>query len=666
MANDQNPLAIYPAGRFRDNLGRMKVTQTQNIYDADFEYSLQPLRWEVVTAGGGSVTHVAGQGGAQMSVGTASGDLVVRQSRPYHRYQPGKTMFMATNINLGGTQANQFQRAGFFDDGNGIFFEQAGVATTANPYGMFVVVRSDSGNPALPTDTRIPLNLWNGDNVSGTAIIPTIDWTRVEMVWMEYAWYGAGLLRWGVYINGDPIVLHQIGTGNGVYSANGLPLPAVISAVGSGNTGTLTTTTAHALLVGSTATVVLSGYTATGWNGTWTATAASSTTLTINFSGGAPTTATVIGQTLVSNQSQQIPWSRTGNLPVRYELRNTGTTLTNTTMFHYGVSVIVEGRIDGQRGFTYSYGMAPQLPRRNVAANTVRYPVLSIQPNLMGKIEYSNTNAAATAGGVTTLTASSATWTVSQWQGRMLYYQAVIGGGISTGTVATQTGTITFTGNHNLNTGDTIIISGATPSGWNGAYTFTKTTATAGTIVFGGTAPAAYTSGATVVSPYTARITSNTATVLTFQDVVTGGALANTPSASQVYQIGLIDRGQLLPQTLLLSSDALCVVELIASTPGNAVSLQGASFATLSTLGSPNSFASRDVSATGLAGGEVVYAFTAPAGGSGLLQLDLSNFFPILNTIRGNQPDILTVAVTTQAGTAANVGAHMVCQEAMS
>ena len=169
-----------------------------------------------------------------------------------------------------------------------------------------------------------------------------------------------------------------------------------------------------------------------------------------------------------------------------------------------------------------------------------------------------------------------------------------------------------------------------------------------------------------MVSPYTARITSNTATVLTFQDVVTGGALANTPSASQVYQIGLIDRGQLLPQTLLLSSDALCVVELIASTPGNAVSLQGASFATLSTLGSPNSFASRDVSATGLAGGEVVYAFTAPAGGSGLLQLDLSNFFPILNTIRGNQPDILTVAVTTQAGTAANVGAHMVCQEAMS
>jgi hypothetical protein len=327
---------------------------------------------------------------------------------------------------------------------------------------------------------------------------------------------------------------------------------------------------------------------------------------------------------------------------------------------------LVEGGINTQRGFTYSYGMAAQLPRRTVAANTVRYPVLSVQPNLMGSVQYSSTTTAASAGTTTTLTVGSAVWTANQWVGRMLYYLADIGGGISTGTVATQTGTITFTGNHNLNTGDTIVISGATPAGWNGTYTFTKTTATAGTIVFGGTAPAVYVSGATVGSPYTARITSNTTTVLTFGDVVTGLALANAPTASRTYQIGLIDRGQLLPQTLLLSSDALCVVELIASTPGNAVSLQGASFATLSSLGSLNSFASRDVSATGLAGGEVVYAFTAPAGGSGLLQLDLTNFFPILNTIKGNQPDILTVAVTTQSGTAANVGAHMICQEAMS
>jgi hypothetical protein len=86
----------------------------------------------------------------------------------------------------------------------------------------------------------------------------------------------------------------------------------------------------------------------------------------------------------------------------------------------------------------------------------------------------------------------------------------------------------------------------------------------------------------------------------------------------------------------------------------------------MNTLGSPNSFATRDVSATAMntGSGEVVYAFVSPAN-SGLQVFDLSNFFPLYNTIRGGVPDILTVAVTT-SGSAANIGVHLVGQEAMS
>ena len=32
--------------RLRDVVGKLKVSQSQNIYDADFEYGVQPLRWE--------------------------------------------------------------------------------------------------------------------------------------------------------------------------------------------------------------------------------------------------------------------------------------------------------------------------------------------------------------------------------------------------------------------------------------------------------------------------------------------------------------------------------------------------------------------------------------------------------------------------------------------
>ena len=88
----------------------------------------------------------------------------------------------------------------------------------------------------------------------------------------------------------------------------------------------------------------------------------------------------------------------------------------------------------------------------------------------------------------------------------------------------------------------------------------------------------------------------------------------------------------------------------------------------MNTLGSFNSLASKDVSANALSAntGEVVYAFTSPAGGSGLQTFDLTNLFALYNNVRGNQPDILTLAVSTNSSISANIGGHLVAQEAMS
>jgi hypothetical protein len=50
---------------------------------------------------------------------------------------------------------------------------------------------------------------------------------------------------------------------------------------------------------------------------------------------------------------------------------------------------------------------------------------------------------------------------------------------------------------------------------------------------------------------------------------------------------------------------------------------------------------------------------------NGLQQLDLSNFFPVLTNIKGNVPDILTIAVTTGSGST-TMQINVVCQEAMA
>jgi len=524
------PESMLLPSRVRDVVGRMKVSLHQNIYEADFEYGTQPMRWEnltVNTASAGSyanIVHVAGIGGVRMLVGNNAGDLTIRQSRPYQRYQPGKTMYMATAMNFGTPTANNFQRVGFFDDGNGVFFEQ-GVATANNPSGMYCVIRSDAGTVNFtdgtttssgPVDTKFSFENWYGDPVASL-----IDWTKIQMLWIEYAWYGAGAIRWGCQLNGEPYVLHEVGTGNSSYRGS----------------------------------------------------------------------------------AQQFPWSRTGNLPVRYEQRNVGATTANSVLAHFGVSVVVEGRRDEQRGFTYSYGLPAGTNRRNVPAANTRFPVVSVQMNQMAKIEFQGNSTVGTinnSSNSTYLTVAGTPWTANAYVGRAITFQGT---------------------------------------------------------------------GANTANVFVGRIANNTSNTLYMTDIVsnTSGVLG-TPNSSYNYAIGLVNRGQILPQSLVVASDGAALIELIVSTASNPVTLTGASFVPLNTVGSFNSLSSRDSSATAITAntGEVVYAFSAPAGGSGLQTFDLTNLFALYNNIRGNVPDILTVAVSTNSSSQANVSAHLIAQEAMS
>ncbi len=467
--------------------GRLKTTLVQNIYEADFEYGLQPLRWEAFAAGGGTVVHQPREGGVRLSLPTTANAVVIRQSRPYHRYQPGKSMYMASAVQFGPFVTNQVQRVGFFDDANGAFFDE-------DQNGMGVTLRSDI--LGVPVDTRIPQANWNGDR----RIIGSIDWSRLQMIWIEFAWYGAGAIRFGILLDGVPHILHTIGQGN------------------------------------------------------------------------------------VPNNIR--PWARTGNLPVRYEIRNIGTAGAATTMTHWGVSVMVEGRSDQQRGFTYTYGTLPGT-RRAVAAAATRFPVMSVRLRPMGIISEQNT---ATGGSATTLVRTGAGWTVNQWQGMYL-----------------------------LTTGGT---------------------------------------GANQM----ARIVSNTTDTLTLVNNVTNGPLLTPLASGTGYLIGYPSRGQLLPRRLVISATALCTIELVQ----NPTAITGVTWDNLSALGSANSFAQRDVTGTAITGGEVVYAFTAPAGGSGLLDLALDDLFPLYNNIRGETPDILSVCITTPAAAGSDVAAHIVAQEQMS
>jgi len=70
-------------------------------------------------------------------------------------------------------------------------------------------------------DTRTPQSQWNLDRCDGTG--PSgyrIDLTRMQMFYMDYSWYGAGVIRWGVRAtNGQIIWCHQQQNNNRQYEA---------------------------------------------------------------------------------------------------------------------------------------------------------------------------------------------------------------------------------------------------------------------------------------------------------------------------------------------------------------------------------------------------------------------------------------------------------------
>lgn len=184
----------------RDAFGRSRVSNPTGLFDSHLRYDDEPLLWEEVTAGGGASTHIAARAEVRMRV-LANGDSVVRQTRAYFRYQPGKSQLIHLTGILGPSRAGIRQRVGYFDAWNGVFFEQ-----TAD--GLFVVKRDAlTGTTA---DHRVTQADWNldaldGTGASGVTLIPE----RTQIFTVDLQWLGVGRVRMGVVVAGVLVYCHE-------------------------------------------------------------------------------------------------------------------------------------------------------------------------------------------------------------------------------------------------------------------------------------------------------------------------------------------------------------------------------------------------------------------------------------------------------------------------
>ena len=184
-----------------DAFGRLRVSDPFTLFASSHDQSPGDDLWETTLTGGATATHLPAQAAVRLRTTTASGDKVVRTTGRYFRYLPGKSQLVLLTTVLGAAAANVRKRVGYFDPGNGIFFQLSGAT-------LSVVRRSSvSGSPV---DTVVNQADWNLDRLDGTGPSGiTLDPAKAQIFFIDLEWLGVGRVRAGVVVDGGIFYCHQ-------------------------------------------------------------------------------------------------------------------------------------------------------------------------------------------------------------------------------------------------------------------------------------------------------------------------------------------------------------------------------------------------------------------------------------------------------------------------
>lgn len=214
-----------------DTFARLKVSNAKPIFEGTHRFGDCPCRWQVDTSNGGTSTKVSNEPSMQMTVTGTNGSEVIRQTRRYMRYSPGKSQLFLFTGNLKGGKSGIRKRVGLFDSENGIYFELDG--TTLN-----AVIRSNVSGSVV--ETKIPQSSWNIDKLNGLGNSGiTLDTSKQLIYSISYQWLGAGFVQFGFFIGADFVPCHREFHSNILttpYSYTGeLPIRCEIKNISSGS-----------------------------------------------------------------------------------------------------------------------------------------------------------------------------------------------------------------------------------------------------------------------------------------------------------------------------------------------------------------------------------------------------------------------------------------------
>jgi len=204
MANTSEIPISFPSTAI-DAFGRQRVSNPLTLFDSSHRYADNNL-WVNSITGTAAATFSADEGLINMTVGSASGDQIIRETIKVFPYQPGKSLLVMSTFVFGPAKTNLRQRAGYYGAANGIYFEREG---TTN----YMVERSSV--TGLVSNTRVAQADWNQDRMDGTGPSGIVlDSSKAQILYMDVEWLGLGTVRTGFIINGVFVPCHNFDHAN--------------------------------------------------------------------------------------------------------------------------------------------------------------------------------------------------------------------------------------------------------------------------------------------------------------------------------------------------------------------------------------------------------------------------------------------------------------------
>jgi uncharacterized protein YjbI with pentapeptide repeats len=186
---------------------RRKVSTQEQIFFNTFQYTKDPAVWDEETTGTASATFDETEAGVILEVGNSAGDQVIRQTRNVIQYIPGRQGEIMVAVRFNSSVTGVRKRVGLFNEDTGFFFENSEDGDYA-----VVLRRKVSG---VVEENRITRANWNVDKLDGTGQSGiTIDFSKIQMITIEYEWFGAGMVEFKFVVDNNSYPIHRFFSAN--------------------------------------------------------------------------------------------------------------------------------------------------------------------------------------------------------------------------------------------------------------------------------------------------------------------------------------------------------------------------------------------------------------------------------------------------------------------